>query len=35
MRLKAPPDWRPSWLLVRVALGLFGLLVFEIAERYL
>jgi hypothetical protein len=35
MRLKAPPDWHLTWLLLGVAVGLLGLLVFEVAERYL
>jgi hypothetical protein len=36
MKLKvAPPSWGMSWLLVGVAVGLFALLVFQVAERYL
>jgi hypothetical protein len=36
MSPKAPADWHLTWLLVGVALGLFGLLVFEVvAKRYL
>jgi hypothetical protein len=35
MSPQVPSDWRLTWLLVGVALGLFGLLVFEVAERYL
>jgi hypothetical protein len=34
MRPKVPPDWRLTWLLVGVALGLFVLLVFQLTERY-
>jgi hypothetical protein len=34
MRLKVPPDWRLTWLLSGVALGLIGLLVTKLAERY-
>jgi hypothetical protein len=34
MRLTLPPHWQ-TWLLVRVAAGLLGLLVFEVAARYL
>jgi hypothetical protein len=36
MRLKVPSGWRLTWLLVGVALGLFGLIVIEVvAKRYL
>jgi hypothetical protein len=30
-----PPDWRLTWLLLGAAVGLLGLLVFKVAERYL
>jgi hypothetical protein len=36
MSPKVPPDWRLTWLLVGVALGLLGLIVIEVvAKRYL
>jgi hypothetical protein len=33
-RLKLPPDWRLTLVLIGVALGLLVLLVYEVAERY-
>ena len=35
MRLTVPPDWRLTWLLLGVAIGLFGLVAYNAAERYL
>jgi hypothetical protein len=34
MKLKVPPDWRLTWLLLGVAIGLLALLVIELAQRY-
>jgi hypothetical protein len=34
MKFAVPPDWRLTWLLVGVALGLLALLVYRAAERY-
>jgi hypothetical protein len=34
MRLKVPPGWRLTWLLVGVAVGLLALLVTKLAERF-
>jgi hypothetical protein len=34
MRLKVPPDWRLTLILVGVALVLLALLVIELAEQY-
>jgi hypothetical protein len=33
-RLKLPPDWRLTLVLIGVALGLLVLLAYEVAERY-
>jgi hypothetical protein len=34
MSPKVPSDWRLTWVLVALALGLFGLLVLELADKY-
>jgi hypothetical protein len=34
MSLKVSTDWRFTWVLLGVALGLLALLVIELAERY-
>jgi hypothetical protein len=33
MRLTEPPDWL-TWLLLGMAVGLLGLIVYKMAERY-
>jgi hypothetical protein len=32
MRLKVPPDWRLTWLLLGVIVGLLGLIMIEVGE---
>jgi hypothetical protein len=33
MRLKVPPDWRLTWLLLGVIVGLLGLFVIEVVGK--
>jgi hypothetical protein len=35
MRPDEPPDWRLTWLLLGAIVGLLGLIVIEVAKRYL
>jgi hypothetical protein len=35
MRLMILPDWRRTWLLLGVAIGLLALIAYKAAERYL
>jgi hypothetical protein len=35
MKITVPPDWRRTWLLVGVAIGLLVLIAYKAAERYL